>query len=197
MRRLRASAVRGCGLAAPGVPHHVAACAVPPLLDAMFRLPLAAVERLAREVWLASGSAAHRPGDNLSGKVLADVFSRICGPVAEGGVEAARGSGAAFQAGFAALDITWTAPHLLRDGDAVIDLTRQAPDLLRRLLARSWATKRANAAKEALISRQTALEGRRECLTRFLGPLNFEFIMDQLAPGKLPPSSARMLLAAM
>ena len=57
LKRLSSWTVEAHGVRAPGVPASVAMLAVDPMLDPAFRLPFAAVERWAREVFMAAAVA--------------------------------------------------------------------------------------------------------------------------------------------
>ena len=112
LHQLRAAAIAGHGVGAPGVPHLLAAISVEPMLNACFRLPLAALERWAREVWLTTAPAERRPADALTGDELFRVFRAL----QSGERKVDRGPGRALLDGLRALGLEWQQPHVIVAG---------------------------------------------------------------------------------
>ena len=107
IRQLRTAAIASCGANVPGVPHILAALCVPPSLDAAFCLPMAAVERWMREIWLASSPEKWKPDDTLTGDELFKVFRLLTGDDAE---QVVRGPGKALAQALEELQVKWDQP---------------------------------------------------------------------------------------
>ena len=113
------------------------------ILDPGFRLPLAAVERWAREVYLATAAAPAKPPpkDALTGQELAKIHRILTDERSE---KVVRGPGRALLDGLKALGYAWPLPHVLRrcgaaDGDlGSWDLTMTPPAMLRGDAKRTW-----------------------------------------------------------
>ena len=71
--KLRTAAFAGHGSCPPAVPHVLAAVTLEPAMDPAFRIPVAALERWSREVWMATLPQDERPADTLSGRELYEV----------------------------------------------------------------------------------------------------------------------------
>ena len=67
---LQSAALDMAGVKAPGVPNSVLMETLPAKWDAAFRIPMAALERLHREIWISTGPESKKPKDALSGEEL-------------------------------------------------------------------------------------------------------------------------------
>ena len=159
-----------------------------------FRLPVAAVERRACEVYLAAAKAPERlpPADALSGVELYKLHSLLTGADA---ASIARGPGRALLAGLRVLGISWPLPHALQFSgrENQWDLTFQPPAPLRMTAKRMWEESRRAAAKEAIQARWTRMAANEEIpLSEVIGAEpDIEFILDSLRHSQLPVAAVK------
>ena len=125
LKGLRSAALQAARVAPPGVPHDFMAVAPEPKEDAAFSLPAAALNRLAREIWLATGPEESRHADALTGEEL----YRLHRTVMNGAAEVLRGPGRAIRTARKQLGLEWKAPHIFKFGEEESDLTSVAPGL--------------------------------------------------------------------
>ena len=192
--KLRGWAVEAHGVRAPGVPLQLAVLALDPCLDPAFLLPFAAVERWAREVWIATLPAGMRPEDAMSGEELYQVFRILTGTEHK---PVSLGPGKALLEGFRALELEWVSPSVVAidSGGPNLDLTVTAPALVKKLAKEKWTRSRRRIAEDELTARWRRMKDRGE---QHLGDLiggepDLPFLLDELKPGKLPASAAKSL----
>ena len=190
LERRRGLALKGHGTCPPGVPHEFAAVTMAPSADPAFSLPYAAVERWARELWMATSSGRLRPPDALTGQELAELHRLLC----RGDRKVVQGPGRALMDAMRRLGITWDLPHTLQMENVKLDLTMTAPAYIKKFVAGSWAAGRRARAAAALKERWSLLEtrGDRQLAAAF-GAIDVEFVLDELAPGKLSDKETKAL----
>ena len=192
VRWMQSAALQCFGTAVPAVPHEACMITVPVEWDAQYRMPLAAVERLARETWMSTAVGSERPPDVLTGFELYKLQRMVSG---ETSCFITGGPLKALREGMRSLGLIWNEPMRMQHGDFEWDMAGHSPELLKLVLKKAWGQQRRDRIRNLFEQRLGQLRARGKCQIDELGQIDLEFVLDMLQSERGRRASKKVLIA--